>query len=749
MKNSSFIRDLLVKLLLIVIFIFLLMYLFPMPNLSPFYNSIFNDNVQTMKNAAEDYYTTERMPKEEGKSTKMTLQEMLDKKLVLPFVDKNNEACDAKKSYVEVTKTKDEYELKVSLTCGKESDYIIEKIGCYNFCPTGTCTLADLKKNDEEQKPVESTPVTTKTDKDGNVSVVVPNGSYIVEYEYVRNNYIENWTLGNWRNTTVDENENVRLAETRTQYTGQKKVNSGSRLYEQVSYGYRDNWSYDNNWTTEVKTETDKLKIWKTRTLYTGQKKVENKKTEYEHVKYGMKDNWTYDTDWTTEVKTQTDVLKLWKERTLYTGQKRIENKTTEYRHVKYKDTETWKETGWSTNKKKETSDVKLVGTRYTVSKDTTSTTTSCTNYKTDTNWYSSKPADTSTRKYDSNPVNSKTVTGNWKVINNSYPSRYELSTYEGNRWYEFLYSQYETCTYACNGQSQVRVFYYRVYERSSSKMYQYRYCTPKSSSSTTTDTQVVTDLKAWQDKGYKLVKTEYNYKVKTTTREVVDSKWTNSKTSPSGYEYSGDTRTNTTYTFVQLDKWVTNKDLLGEYTYNINTVKQYKYAHNNPTKYIEDTKWTNSKTSPAGYQYTGKSNTTTTVSFEPLNKYVTSYSELGEYTYNVTTKKEYKYKYNNPERYLKDTIWTTENVARPGYELTGNVKDTTKTTYIDLGYYVNSRSELGEYTYNVQSRTQYRYRYREVTNNKEYRWGTKNPGNGFEPTGNSRKTYVSGNRQK
>ena len=266
--------------------------------------------------------------------------------------------------------------------------------------------------------------------------------------------------------------------------------------------------------------------------------------------------------------------------------------------------------------------------------------------------------------------------------------------------------------------------------------MYQYRYCTPKSSSSTTTDTQVVTDLKAWQDKGYKLVKTEYNYKVKTTTREVVDSKWTNSKTSPSGYEYSGDTRTNTTYTFVQLDKWVTNKDLLGEYTYNINTVKQYKYAHNNPTKYIEDTKWTNS-------------NTTTTVSFEPLNKYVTSYSELGEYTYNVTTKKEYKYKYNNPERYLKDTIWTTENVARPGYELTGNVKDTTKTTYIDLGYYVNSRSELGEYTYNVQSRTQYRYRYREVTNNKEYRWGTKNPGNGFEPTGNSRKTYVSGNRQK
>ena len=89
MKNSSFIRDLLVKVLLIVIFIFLLMYLFPMPNLSPFYSSIFNDNVQTMKDAAEDYFTKDRMPQNVGDSSKLTLQQMLDKKLVLPFLDKN------------------------------------------------------------------------------------------------------------------------------------------------------------------------------------------------------------------------------------------------------------------------------------------------------------------------------------------------------------------------------------------------------------------------------------------------------------------------------------------------------------------------------------------------------------------------------------------------------------------------------------------------------------------------------------
>ena len=102
-KNSNFIRDLLVKLLLIVIFVFLLMKLIPMPNLTAFYDGVFNNNLNAMKDAAKSYYTVERMPDEVGKSSKMTLQEMLDQNLLLPFVDKDGKACDTKKSYVKVT----------------------------------------------------------------------------------------------------------------------------------------------------------------------------------------------------------------------------------------------------------------------------------------------------------------------------------------------------------------------------------------------------------------------------------------------------------------------------------------------------------------------------------------------------------------------------------------------------------------------------------------------------------------------
>ena len=855
MKSSSFIRDLLVKILLIVIFIFLLMCLFPMPNLNPFYSQIFNDNIQTMKDAAEDYYTTERMPSEVGKSTKMTLKDMIDQKLIIPFVDKDGNECNTSKSYVKVTKLENEYELKVSLTCGKESNYIIEKIGCYNFCPTGNCTLAEVKDSEVNSEPVKSV-----VDENGNINVVVPTGKYITEYEFIKRLSSESWSLGDYRDTKLTETADIKLVDTRTQYTGQKKVGANTTLYEQVAYDYKDNWTYDNtwvsdvktgtdikktdertlytgqkkienvstekeyvlydtkdnwtydsDWTTEVKTTSDTLKLWQERTLYTGQKKIEANTTEYQHVKYGYKDNWTYDSDWTTEVKTTSDTLKLWQERTLYTGYKAVKTTTTKYQHVKYEITENITETGYSTTKRDETNDVILAGIRYTVTKDIDTTTTTCDDYVVDSEWYTSVPANTSTRTYSSTPVNTKSEYGNWTVIYDSYKLTSLRSTYEGNRWYEFLYYNDEICTSACNGKSTVRYYYYRVHEGTLVNYYQYKYCTPKSVTTKTTDTKVVTDLAAYTSQGYKLVKTEYNYKIRTYTKTLVDTKWTTSITPEEGYEYTGKTSTTTTisyeplnkwvtskdalgeyiynlktitqykyaynnktkyivdtkwttsitpeegyeYTgktstttsikYEQLNKWVTSKDALGEYTYNINTVKQYKYAYNNKTKYIKDTKWfSTTDTIPSGYVATGKTNTIYSIKYEQLNKWVTSKDALGEYTYNIKTVKQYKYAYNNKTKYIKDTIWTTENIAKDGYTLTGNTKVTTKTTYVDLGNWVNSKSELGEYTENIQTRTQYRYKYRKVTTSTETKWATSNPRNGFEPTGNSRKTYVS-----
>ncbi len=133
-KERFTVKDLLIQVLFVGIFIFLLVWLFPLKSdvnkrfdkldnlnnsLSPLYDQIFNQNVMIMKDAAITYYTTPRLPQKVGSEEKMTLSKMLDENLVLPFVDKDGKQCDLMESYVSVTKMDDEYILKVNLKCGE------------------------------------------------------------------------------------------------------------------------------------------------------------------------------------------------------------------------------------------------------------------------------------------------------------------------------------------------------------------------------------------------------------------------------------------------------------------------------------------------------------------------------------------------------------------------------------------------------------------------------------------------------
>ena len=105
-RKGSLLKSFILKLILIIIFVLLLIWLVPWPNmnayidaLNPLKDQIFNANIQEMKNAAITYYTTERLPENVGDVKKMTLQEMLDMKLLLPFVDKNGDSCDVTASF--------------------------------------------------------------------------------------------------------------------------------------------------------------------------------------------------------------------------------------------------------------------------------------------------------------------------------------------------------------------------------------------------------------------------------------------------------------------------------------------------------------------------------------------------------------------------------------------------------------------------------------------------------------------------
>lgn len=169
-KNGFLIKDLLIRLILIVIFIFLLIWLFPMPDLKPLNNQIFSDNLGRMRDVAKSYYTIERLPDNINESKKMTLKEMIDSKLILPLMDSNGNYCSEDASYIQITKLENEYVIKVYLSCSDKQDYIIEHFGCYDICS-------------EKCKP--STTTTTKN------NITTKNDGKLYEYQFVKSSCSE------------------------------------------------------------------------------------------------------------------------------------------------------------------------------------------------------------------------------------------------------------------------------------------------------------------------------------------------------------------------------------------------------------------------------------------------------------------------------------------------------------------------------------------------------------------------------
>ena len=175
-------RNFLLKLILIIVFVFLLVWLLPkfmVPAITKSINEngcncsaktcennglkaltsqIFADNLERMKDAAISYYTSERLPQNIGESKKMTLSDMIGLKIIVPLIDKNNKAVDVEKSYVKITKVDDEYILKVNIKDSEKEDYILVHIGCYNYCESYVCQ----KKGTENVplKGAKTTPIT-------------------------------------------------------------------------------------------------------------------------------------------------------------------------------------------------------------------------------------------------------------------------------------------------------------------------------------------------------------------------------------------------------------------------------------------------------------------------------------------------------------------------------------------------------------------------------------------------------------
>ena len=323
-RDKFSIKDILIQVLFVAIFIFLLMWLFPMkkdvknalknlnienPNLQPLYDQIFNNNVQTMKEAAISYYTTPRLPEKIGDEKKMTLSDMLKNNLILSFSDSKGKQCDLLESYVSITKMSDEYILKVNLKCSEQEDYILVHLGCYNYCDGGICEK-------KEETPVVN-PTPTPTPKP------VVNDKY--EYEYIK---VTNGKWGNysgWSDWTknVITSTDYRVVETKTENeTTYKNVTKTTMVPVYETKTVQTGTKKEAYTDTETVTKYRTVPVYETKTVQTGTKKEAYTDTEtvtkyrsvpvYETktVQTGTKKEAYTDTETVTKYRTERYIVK-------------------------------------------------------------------------------------------------------------------------------------------------------------------------------------------------------------------------------------------------------------------------------------------------------------------------------------------------------------------------------------------------------------------------------------------------------
>jgi len=215
--NTKFsIKDMIIQFLFIALFIFILIWLFPLKsdlknlevttvnensNNEVLYDRVFNENILSMKESAKSYYTTPRLPKNVNDKVKMTLGEMLEKKIILPFVDKNGDACSLTDSYVEITKYDEEFVMKVNLSCGDQENYLLVYMGCYDYCETAIC---EKNQKDVKAPTIYSGKVTQPVKQETKPAPVV-NNYYNNVVNNVINNVTNNTTINNVTNNYVTE----------------------------------------------------------------------------------------------------------------------------------------------------------------------------------------------------------------------------------------------------------------------------------------------------------------------------------------------------------------------------------------------------------------------------------------------------------------------------------------------------------------------------------------------------------------
>ena len=198
-------KGFLLKLAFLIIVIILIIKLLPLDNKNTFkeLSSEFQNNMATLREKSSIYFRDDKLPGTDEKSTKVSLDDLIQVGAVRDLKDTSGNSCDVKNSYVKASNKTSGYELEVYLICGKEIDksyvYLANEKNSNETTTTTTKVTSKqtTKPNNggsnnsggSSQKPVQTiTSKIIKTTKAAtNVSVIFnSNGGTAVKAQYVQ-----------------------------------------------------------------------------------------------------------------------------------------------------------------------------------------------------------------------------------------------------------------------------------------------------------------------------------------------------------------------------------------------------------------------------------------------------------------------------------------------------------------------------------------------------------------------------------
>jgi len=166
--------SLFIKIVIVFIFVLIIVWLVSKIVGNKKLSETFKNNINNMEKVSVEYFKTIDLPLDKGKSIKITLEELIEKELIVSGNSESEVNCDTKESYSEIKREKNKYIVSTTLKCGKEKDTIKKEFSikdCKN-CNQGT------SNNNED----------SKTTDNNNVNNNSNTTTGITYYEYVKEN---------------------------------------------------------------------------------------------------------------------------------------------------------------------------------------------------------------------------------------------------------------------------------------------------------------------------------------------------------------------------------------------------------------------------------------------------------------------------------------------------------------------------------------------------------------------------------